>query len=96
MSNPLVGSTVLVRLTVTDPTTGEPADATVDLEVVAPDGTQTSESPDHPSTGVYTFPLPLDQAGWWTTIWTATSGDLVTVIECKVCAADSILSEVSA
>ena len=95
MSNPLVGSTVLVQITVTDPTTGALSDATVDLVVRTPDGTETAETPDHPSTGIYEHYLTLTEEGWWTTIWTVTVGEFVTVKECQVCAGASVLVGVS-
>lgn len=91
----LVGSTVLLQITVTDPTTGDPTAATVDLDIVDPSGVVTSESPANPSVGVYTFALELTEAGWWTAVWTATSGSLTTVKECTVCATDSALVVVS-
>lgn len=95
MSNPLVGSTVLIQITVTDPTTGELAAATVDLVIQAPDGTETSPAPTNPSVGVYQHFLTLDQEGWWYAVWTATSGSYVTVKECSVCASPSALVSVS-
>ena len=90
MSNPIVGSTVLTQITVTDPD-GELAAATVELVIRAPDGTETTETPDNPSTGVYEYYLPLDEEGWWYAIWTVTVGAYVTVKECGVCAAETIL-----
>lgn len=92
MSNPLVGSTVLIQITVTDPTTGDLAAATVDLVIKAPDGTETPETPDNPSLGVYEFYLSLDETEWWTAIWTVTVGSYVTVKECSVCAGASVLA----
>lgn len=94
MSDPLVGSTVLQRITVTDPATGALTDATVTLVVQAPDGTETTPAPDHPSTGVYEHYLALTAEGWWTLIWTAASGQFVTVEECAVCASASALVSV--
>ena len=92
MPNPLVGSTVLVSITVTNPTTGELEDATdVDLVIRDPAGVETTVVPDHPSTGVYEYYLTLDQEGWWYPIWTVTMGSLVTVTECSVCAAATVL-----
>ena len=90
MTQPLVGSTVLSRVTVTDPD-GELAAATVDLVIRAPDGTETSETPDNPSVGVYEYYLPLTEEGWWYAIWTVTVGNYTTVTECGVCAAPTIL-----
>jgi hypothetical protein len=95
MSDPLVGSTVLIQITVTDPVTGDPAAATVDLVIQAPDGTETTPVPTNPSVGVYQHYLALDAAGWWTAYWTATSGEYVTVKECSVCASASGLVSVS-
>lgn len=92
MSNPLVGSTVLVQITVTDPSTGAPADATVELVVKAPDGSESTPTPDHPSTGVYSHYLDLSAEGWWTAIWTATVGELTTRQECAVCASPTVLT----
>lgn len=91
MSNPLVGSTVLIQITVTDPDTGEPSDATVDLVIRDPDGDETTVSPTHADTGVYEYFLPLTEDGWWYAIWTVTSGGLTTVKECGVCAAPTVL-----
>lgn len=95
MSEPLVGSTVLIQITVTDPVTGDLAAAMVDLVVQAPDGTETSPVPTNPSVGVYEHYLTLTQEGWWYAIWTATSGEYVTVKECSVCASASALVSVS-
>ena len=61
MSEPLVGSTVLIQITVTDPVTGDLAAAMVDLVVQAPDGTETSPVPTNPSVGVYEHYLTLTQ-----------------------------------
>ena len=91
MSNPLVGSTVQVQITVTDPD-GNLAAASVDLVVQDPSGNESTEVPTNPSTGVYQFFLTLDEEGWWTTIWTATVGDFVTVKECSVCAEAVLVS----
>ena len=95
MSNPLVGSTVLIQITVTDPTTGELSAASVDLVIRAPDGTESAESPTNPSLGVYEYYLTLDAEDWWTAIWTVTVGEYVTVKECQVCAGASVLVGVS-
>jgi len=86
-----MGSTVLVQITVTDAITGELANGTIDLVVRAPDGTETTEIPTNPSIGIYQHFLLLDEAGWWTTIWTATVGDFTTVKECSVCAGATVL-----
>ena len=91
MSNPLVGSTVLIQITVTDPTTGQLTDATVSLVIRDPEGNESAETPDHPSTGIYEFYLALDEDGWWYAIWTVTSGELTTVKECGVCATETVL-----
>jgi hypothetical protein len=88
--NHLVGSTVIVQITVRD-TDGVLAAATVDLTVQDPSGNETMESPTNPSTGIYQYALTLDEVGWWTTIWSATVGDLTEVIECTVCATASVL-----
>lgn len=95
MSDPLVGSTVLIQITVTDPVTGALAAASVDLTIQAPDGTETTPVPTNPSLGVYQHFLTLSQEGWWYAIWTATSGSFVTVKECSVCASASALVSVS-
>lgn len=93
LSNPLVGSSVITRITVTDPETGQATDAdSVDLIVQDPGGNETSETPTHPSTGVYQFPIDLDEPGWFIAIWTVIVGDLMTVKECQVCAAEGSLS----
>lgn len=93
MSNPIVGSTVISRITVTDPETGALTDAdSVDLIVKNPSGTETAETPTHPSTGIYEFPIDLDEPGWFIATWTVTVGDLITVKECQVCAAEGSLS----
>lgn len=92
MANPLVGSTVLVDIQVTDPDTGELTNATdVDLVIRDPSGNESTEIPTNPSTGVYEFYLTLDEEGWWYPIWTVTLGSLVTVTECSVCAAATVL-----
>lgn len=91
MTDALVGSTVLVYITVTDPTTGDLTNATVDLIIQDPMGNETVESPTNPSTGIYEFYLSLDEEGWWTAIWSVTSGDFVTVKECTVCAKATVL-----
>jgi hypothetical protein len=90
MSNPIVGSTVLIQITVTDPD-GELAAATVDLHVFDPSGVETEPVPTNPSVGIYQHYLTLDEAGWWYAVWEATSGELTTVKECSVCAGDSSL-----
>jgi hypothetical protein len=87
----LVGSTVLVRITVTDPTTGDLANGTVDLVIQDPAGNETSESPTNPSTGVYDYYLDLDEDGQWIAIWTVTVGSFTEVIECCVNAVASVL-----
>lgn len=86
----LVGSTVLVRITVRD-TDGELADGTVDLVIQDPQGNETSVSPTHTSTGIYDYYLDLDEDGWWTAVWTVTVGSFTEVIECTVCAKASVL-----
>lgn len=86
MSNPLVGSTVLIQITVTDPTTGELTAATVDLTIRDPDGNETPEVPTNPSVGIYQHYQNLDEEGWFYAIWTVTSGEYVTVKVCQVCA----------
>lgn len=91
MSNPLVGSTVLIYITVTDPLTGDPAAATVDLTIISPAGVETTPTPTNPSTGVYEHFLTLTEEGDWWAVWEATSGDYTTVKECSVCAVDSAL-----
>jgi hypothetical protein len=93
MSEPLVGSTVLMLFYVyEDQAKTIPADATsIDLVIQDPDGAQSPETPTHISTGVYGYYLPLTAPGWWYAIWTATSGDLVTPEECGVCAGETIL-----
>lgn len=93
--NYLVGSTVLVRITVRDDE-GDLSDGTVDLVIQAPDGTETSESPTHTSTGIYDFYLDLDEEGWWTAIWTVTVANFTSVIECTVCAKASVMAGSSA
>lgn len=93
MSNPIVGSTVISRITVTDPETGQLTDAdSVDLIVKDPSGVETAETPTHPDTGVYEFPIDLDEAGWYIAAWTVTVGELVAIKECQVCAAEGSLS----
>jgi hypothetical protein len=92
MSNPIVGSTVLIQITVTNPTTGELEVATsVDLTIIDPSGNEDAESPTNPSTGVYEFYLTLDEEGWFYAVWTVASGELTTVKECSVCAGESAL-----
>lgn len=90
MSNPIVGSTVLIQITVTDPD-GELSAATVDLVIRDPDGDETSVSPTNPSLGVYEYYLALVEDGWWYAIWTVTVGNYVTVKECGVCATPTVL-----
>jgi hypothetical protein len=88
--NHLVGSTVIIRLTVRDEN-GDLAAATVDLVIQDPSGNESIEVPTNPSLGVYEYALDLDEVGWWTAIWTATVGSLTEVIECTVCAKESVL-----
>lgn len=91
MSNPIVGSTVNVQITVTDPDTGDLTNATVDLVIRDPSGNESSVVPTNPSTGVYSYYLTLDEDGWWYAIWTVTLGNYVTVKECGVCATATVL-----
>jgi hypothetical protein len=91
MSNPLVGSTVLIQITVTNPTTGALEDATVDLTIIDPSGNETEPTVTHASTGVYEYYLLLDEIGWFYAVWTVTSGEFTTVKECSVCAGESAL-----
>lgn len=68
-----LGDTVTVYLTITDPTTNLPADATtVSLQVTAPDASTSSPSVSHPATGRYTATLTTSQAGRYVLVWTAT------------------------
>jgi hypothetical protein len=53
-------------------------DATVVLSVTAPDGTVSTPSVTHASTGVYTAPVPVTQAGPWTYVFTM-SGTVIDV-----------------
>lgn len=91
MSNPIVGSTVLIQITVINPDTGNLEDASVDLVIRDPSGNESSVSPTNPSTGVYEYYLALDEEGWFYAIWTVTSGSYVTVKECGVCAGATVL-----
>ena len=91
MSDPLVGSTVLMQITVTDAVTGDLTNGTVDLVIRAPDGTETTEVPTNPSVGIYQHFLTLTDEGWWYAIWTVTVGDFTTVEECGVCAGATVL-----
>ena len=86
MSNPLVGSTVLSQITVTDPTTGELVNGTVVLTIRDPDGDESVEVPTNPSTGIYQYLLPLDAEGWFYAIWSVTVAGLTTIAVCQVCA----------
>lgn len=90
MSTPLVGSTVLIQITVTDPD-GELSAASVDLVIRDPSGNESSVSPSNPSLGVYEYYLALDEEGWFYAIWTVTVGSYVTVKECGVCAGATVL-----
>jgi len=90
MSNHLVGSTVLIQITVRDPD-GVLAAAVVDLVIQDPSGDETTPAVLNPSTGVYEYYLTLDEVGWWTAVWTATVASFVEVIECTVCAQESVL-----
>lgn len=90
MSTPLVGSTVLIQITVTDPD-GELTAASVELVIRDPQGNEATVSPSNPSTGVYEYYLALDEEGWFTAIWTVTVGSYVTVKECQVCAGATVL-----
>lgn len=91
MSNPIVGSTVLIQITVTTPD-GDLTAASVDLTIRDPEGNQTSVSPSNPSLGVYEYYLNLDEDGWWYAIWEVTVGSYVTVKECGVCAFATVLT----
>lgn len=51
-------------------------DATVVLTVTAPDGTISTPTVSHPSTGVYTAQVTFTQAGDWLRVW-STSGTIV-------------------
>lgn len=57
---------------------GALTNATVVLSVTAPDGTATTPSVSHPSTGTYTATVSVDQAGPWEYTWTM-SGAVIDV-----------------
>lgn len=90
MTNPLVGSTVKAQVTVTNPDTGVLTDGTVTLAVTNPDNTTSGVSPTNPSTGIYSYNLMLNAAGWWTLTWTVSAGGYTTVTECQVCAGEVV------
>lgn len=87
--NHIVGSTVLVRLTVTNE--GELAEAVVTATIREPDGTESAGIVTNPSTGVYATLVDLTMPGPWYVVWTASAAGLTEVIECCVVAVESIL-----
>lgn len=59
-----------------------PTDATVTVDVTAPDGTITSYgSPAHPGTGMYEQSILVDQAGQYVAVWHATGGATDTSVD---------------
>lgn len=70
-----------------DPDTRELLDATVALTLTAPDGTTTTQTPEHPSTGVYHYTITLASAGEWRWKWTV-SGTLIDAASGSVLATD--------
>lgn len=48
---------------------GDVTDTTASVTVVAPDGTTTTPTPVHDSTGVYHVDITVDQGGAWHTRW---------------------------
>lgn len=68
-----LGDVATLNLSVKDPTTGLPADATsVALTVTLPDGTTATPSVSHPSTGTYTAAYTPTVAGRYLITWVAT------------------------
>lgn len=66
-----IGDAVRVETTVRNPD-GALTNATMSITVTKPDGTAASPSvPSNVSTGVYQSTVTVDQAGWWTYVWTA-------------------------
>lgn len=62
-----VGDLVNLKGTFTDTSSGNLVDATsVTMTVKAPDGTVTTPTPTHVSTGIYQFQQSATQAGVWT------------------------------
>ena len=75
MNRYVVGQTVFLRAYLTDPSTGDatdPAtqdpvdDPTIIITVYAPDGTNSTPSLTHASTGTYTGTITPTQDGTWT------------------------------
>lgn len=75
-----LGDSVYLFTNLTDPSTGNPANATAALTLTKPDGTAgTFGTVNNPSTGAYnTSTNPVDQTGVWTYKWSFT-GTLVGV-----------------
>jgi hypothetical protein len=71
-----IGDEVLLTWPLTD-TDGTPQDATtVVLTVTAPDGTASTPTVAHPSTGTYTATVTPDSAGMWGFRWQATGSGI--------------------
>lgn len=75
MNRYIVGQVIFLRTYLTDPSTGDandPAtqdpvdDPTISITVFAPDGTNSTPSLAHVSTGVYTTTFTATQDGTWT------------------------------
>lgn len=92
MANPIVGSTVQLLITVLDPETELPVNASAVVLVIRdPSGNESTVATTNPSTGVYSYFLELDEAGYFVAIWTVTVGSYTTVRECQVCADATVL-----
>jgi uncharacterized protein YfaS (alpha-2-macroglobulin family) len=87
------GDTVLLRVTVRD-TDGELVAATTTLTVEDPSGTITTPAVSNPSLGVYQASVLLDEAGWWSYRWEATTTEGTKICEGRVCPCASALTGV--
>lgn len=68
----ILGQPVRIPLSITDPTTGLPTDATVSVIVTKPDGSTITPSITHPSTGEYETIVVPNLAGTWLYVWSVT------------------------
>jgi hypothetical protein len=67
-----LGQPVRIPLSVTDPSTSLPTDATVSVVVTKPDGSTITPSITHPATGEYETIVVPNLAGTWLYVWSVT------------------------
>jgi hypothetical protein len=66
-----LGDSVVFSVVVSDESGVATDPATLVLTLVAPDGTATTPTPQHPSLGTFTYTVVPTQAGQWRAVWTA-------------------------